>query len=287
MKIGYSQALPVLNPLRKSVESLPVSDSLLLPTKAAEVPLGGKALVLQRIFGVKDPALEPAVKTRDCPGSFFMLETYFLTRDDRDFMGRVYEFAQAQNADLGFVDDLAYQLADYRFHRDGQEMSPHNVDQYDLEGHHVTHHFTEKDAATARRILASEALQTTELDNAFILRVTNEDYHGINHNNFDFMEQVINRFSAKGAEMLPLSDKFSKFEMEINNKIKRVSLDRKVEPCGEDHFGLKGKPAKDKETQWAHTLTPLQTADAHGAANKGSKRSIYTLLFDVLARLKP
>lgn len=266
----------------------PVSTAALAnPATKAEVSISGRALLLQRVFDVKDPAMEPPVKSRDAPGSFFMPDHLFLTHDDRDLLARIYEFAHEQHADLRFVDNLIFSLSGYRFHRDGRTIGAHNEGHFDLEGHQVTCHFTDRDAATAKRILASEALHTTELDKGFLLRITNEDYSGINHCNFDFLEQVIHRFSAKGTDMSPLGEAFFRYEPIYNNYIKRVSVDRKVEPCGEDHFAIKTGHAKDEEPHSTYILTPLQRVDAHRGTDKVAARSLYATLFDVLARFKP
>lgn len=246
-----------------------------IPATKTEVSISGRALLLQRVFDVKDPALEPPVKSRDVPGSFFMPDHLFLTRDDRDLLARIYEFAHEQNADLKFVDNLIFSLADYRFHRDGRTIGAHNEGQFDLEGHQVTHHFTERDAVTARRILASEALHTTELDKGFILRITNEDYSGLHHNNFDFMEQIINRFSAKGADMPPLGEAFAKYEPIYNNYIKRVSADQKIESSRDRHARIAAQNTESKEK------SPTLKAD------KPVESTLYSTLFEVLARFKP
>jgi len=290
MNIGHSQSVsPIVHTVMTRTDGVaaPVSTAIPgNPATRAEVSISGRALLLQRVFDVKDPAMEPPVKSRDAAGSFFMPDHLFLTHDDRDLLARIYEFAQEQNADLKFVDNLIFSLSGYRFHRDGRTIGAHNEGQFDLEGHQVTHHFTERDAATAKRILASEALQTTELDKGFILRITNENYSGINHNHFEFMEQVINRFSAKGAEMPPLGEAFVKYEPIYNNFIMRKSVDRKVEPCGEDHFATETRRTKGEKLQSTRVLTPLQGVDTHRATDKLAERSLYTTLFEVLARLK-
>ena len=291
MNIGPGQrVLPVARCVMTRTNSVTAPTSTAVaanPAAKPEVSISGRALLLQRVFDVKDPAMEPPVKSREAAGSFFMPDHLFLTHDDRDLLARIYEFAQEQNADLKFVDNLIFSLADYRFHRDGRTKYAHNDAQFDLEGHQVTHHFAERDAATAKRILASEALHTTELDKGYLLRITNEDYSGINHCNFDFLEQVIHRFSAKGTDMSPLGEAFFRYEPIYNNYIRRVSVDRKVEPCGEDHFAIKTGHAKDEEPHSTYILTPLQRVDAHRGTDKVAARSLYATLFDVLARFKP
>lgn len=278
MNIGHSQSVsPIVHTVVKRTDSVaaPLSAATPVnPATRAEVSISGRALLLQRVFDVKDPAMEPPVMSRDAAGSFFMPDHLFLTHDDRDLLARIYEFAQEQNADLKFVDNLIFSLSDYRFHRDGRTKGAHNEGHFDLEGHQVTHHFTERDAATAKRILASEALQTTELDKGFIRRITDENYSGINHNHFEFMEQVINRFSAKGAEMPPLGEAFAKYEPIYNNFIMRTSVDQKVESSRDRHARIAARNTERKE------VLPTLKAD------QPAGRTLYATLFEILARFK-
>lgn len=145
--------------------------------------------------------------------SLYPVSVDFLTRQDCELLSQVYEFAQESGADLGFVDSLGFGLADYRSSDNGRIMGPHNIgNMFDSEGHKVSYTFFDKDAATVKRILASDALKTTQLDHGFIRFLTNVDYSALANKDFEFMEQVINKFSAKGAEVPPLDTRFLRHE---------------------------------------------------------------------------
>ncbi|WP_397451807.1 hypothetical protein [Pseudomonas sp. NA-150] len=209
---------------------------------SSSVSISGQALLRQRLWLTNDPNYRLPRVANVTPGvlnSSPMVN--FLTVGDRQLLGKVYEFAQEQGADLGYVDSLGFDLADYREHDNGRYMAPHNKGTaFDVEGHMMFYSFTDKDAATAKRILASEALKTTELDHGFIRLSLDKDYGPMRYSDFEFMEQVINRFSAKGAEVPPLGAKFEKHEYIENNFINTRSKE-KYDLTGDTPVLLKNK----------------------------------------------
>jgi hypothetical protein len=192
---------------------------------ASAVAISGNTLMKQRLFYIDDPRKEAPLQTVITTTTRMGLKSHFLTQADREFIAGVYEYAQEQGADLTFVDSLGFNLADYRQDNNGKITGPHNGYQYTTEGYLRTYHFTDKDAATAKRIREGEALNSTELDRAFILRMTDENYSGIHHPNFDFLEKVINRFSAKGDSGAPLGPAFAQYKEMKANYIERISKD--------------------------------------------------------------
>lgn len=147
----------------------------------------------------------------------------FLTAADRELIAKVYEYAQDEGADLMYVNCLAFGLARYRQDNNGKITGPHNGLPEQGKPASTTFHFTEKDAATAKRIREGDAFKTTELDRGFILRITDENYSAIFHTDFNFLERVINKFSAKGETAQPLGPAYAKHEYIKENYIKRTS----------------------------------------------------------------
>ncbi|WP_152534882.1 hypothetical protein [Pseudomonas syringae] len=167
----------------------------------------------------------PMLGKAECGKSY--TDVAFLTRDDRKLLGDVYEWASGQGADLGYVDDLGIRLARYREKDDGRISAPHNQGTtYDSEGHKVYYRFTDKDAATAKCILESEALNTTRLDRGFVRYITDKDYGSMYHNDFEFMEQVIKRFSSLGGESQALMPGFARHEYPDNNFVMTRSKEK-------------------------------------------------------------
>ncbi|MBC3954848.1 hypothetical protein [Pseudomonas triticifolii] len=190
------------------------------------VDISGQALLKQRIFGIDCPERSAPVLGRSECGRM-RPEAEFLTRDDRALLCDIYKWANGHGVDLAYVDDLAFELAEYRESDDGKLTLAHNQGKlYSAEGHRVFYSFTDKDAATAKRILQSKALETTRLDHGFIRFITNKDFGSIGHNNFDFMEKVISRFSASVTNDHPPGPEFSTFQSSKNSYIRSLSKEK-------------------------------------------------------------
>lgn len=207
-----------------------ISDSASVPSTS--VSLSGKAIMLSRLFGAQNTASEPPVVSgvngMDL-NNIGMSPQNFLTTSDRALLSDMYEYAQQQGADLKNVDALAYQLGNYRQHNDGHsQFSVNDGNSFDSEGHLRTFSFTEKDAATATRILNSDAINSTRLDHGFVRFILDPGYGAAHTNDFEFMEQMINKFSDKGSEMKSLDPKFSTFtgvKSVVDNMVIHTSKD--------------------------------------------------------------
>ncbi|MDB6141833.1 MAG: hypothetical protein JWP80_877 [Pseudomonas sp.] len=198
-----SAALPNMEP---KAASTPIKPEIL----NSNVSISGQALLKQRIFDGAEPRYRPLSET-NTPGSMYLRITDFVTREDCQLLSDIYEFAQEGGADLKYVDNLGFSLADYRSNDNGRNMGPHGST-LDAEGRLISVSFLDKDVATIQRILASDALKTTRLDQGFIRFKTDASYSATDFNRFEFMEQVINKFSAKGAGVPPLDARFSRYE---------------------------------------------------------------------------
>lgn len=190
----------------------------------SSVSISGKAHILTRLFFSKDSSYEPKVITERTAITERMSCAYFLTQDDRKLIAEMYEYVQDQGADLAFVDDYAFELGYYRQDDNGQRVGPSNRGHYfDREGHMVSFSFTDKDATTAKRILESDGIKTTRLDQKFLRHQLDKDYGALHHSDFDFLEQVVNKFSAKGDDVPPLGAKFSRIQYLNNNYVEHLS----------------------------------------------------------------
>ncbi|WP_423242148.1 hypothetical protein [Pseudomonas viridiflava] len=247
------------------------------------VSISGEALLRQRLFHITDPnRAVPVLGKAECGTSRSRVE--FLTRDDRQLLGEVYEWAREQGADLAYVDELGSRLAFYREKDDGRISARGNTGlDYNREGHKVYHSFTDKDAASAQRILESGALKTTRLDHGFIRFITDKDYGAIYHNDFDFMEQVINRFSNGEDESQPLTPRFAKREYLKNNYVRTLSKEK----YGDDKDNVQndqGTQSAAKKTTKPKPVTVESLRDDMRAAlfkamNVTSFKSLFALLF--------
>ncbi|MEE4729658.1 hypothetical protein V2K79_21025 [Pseudomonas alliivorans] len=253
------------------------------PVERSTVSISGEALLRQRLFHITDPnRAVPILGKAECGTSRSRVE--FLTLDDRQLLGDVYEWAREQGADLKYVDELGSRLAFYREKDDGRISVRGNTGRdYNSEGYKVYHSFTDKDAASAKRILESGALKTTRLDQGFILYITDKDYGSIYHNDFDFMEQVINRFSSGKDESQPLTPRFAKYEYLKNNFVRTLSKEKYVdgkESVQEDQ----GTQSTAKKTTKPKPVTVESLRDDRRAAlfkmmNVTSFKSLFALLF--------
>ncbi|PMR73985.1 hypothetical protein C1H69_15035 [Billgrantia endophytica] len=148
-----------------------------------------------------------------------MLPQHFLTESDRSLISEVYELAYEKGVDLRYVDQLARDLGRYRKHDNGTMLISFNEGSYDLQGRKQTISFTEKDAATAERILSGGALSSTDIDQGFIRwRLDPGIGFGLS-SNLDFLEQMVIQFSSRADEVAELGAKFSTHVWIENNYI--------------------------------------------------------------------
>ncbi|KZL37656.1 hypothetical protein VT47_17945 [Pseudomonas syringae pv. syringae] len=246
------------------------------------VTISGQALLKHRVFGFADSARSaPMLGKAECGMS--MPQAFFLTRDDRSLLGDVYGWASDQGADLSYVDDLAFQLASYRESDDGGIMLRHNQGKtYDMEGHKVFYSFTEPHAATAKRITESDGLKTTRLDQGFVRFITDKDYGSIGHNNFEFMEKVINRFSTAGERDEQLGADFTTYKSQKSDYIRTLSKEKYTPGEGDSRETTSvKKAAKPKEI----TLESLRN-DMRETFLKAMGVTSLSSLFDMLFKDK-
>ncbi len=176
----------------------------------------------------------------------------FLTRQDRYLLSHMYAYAQEQGAHLKYVDDLAWDLADYRRHDDGRVLANSNGGHsYDEQGRQLSFSFTAPNAAIAQRVLGGAAINVTLLDKGFV-RYNLDPSIWPYHNGGDpgFLEQMILKFSGTDGEEHVLDSRFKTYTRDP--KIK----DKIVHACETIRFQPRGEPALiNKEGVWTITAT--------------------------------
>ncbi|WP_447649473.1 hypothetical protein [Pseudomonas abietaniphila] len=191
--------------------------------RTTPVTLSGKALLMSRLFA--GHAQEPAV-THPSKWLEAVDPIPFLTINDRKLLADVYQFANDEGADLAYVDNLACGLAYYRVDDNGRRILPQTPGtSFDREGHEVTYLFTEKNATTAARILQSDGFKSTQLDTGFLRHALDARYSALTYLNFEFVEQVVNKFSSVGATLDDFGGCFSHFQPNQKNWIKHLSTE--------------------------------------------------------------
>ncbi|HEX8587958.1 hypothetical protein [Pseudomonas sp.] len=191
-------------------------------TPESPVSLSGRGLMMSRLF--KGHAVEPATVGYD-PNLSTLFPTLFLLPEDRYLLSAVYEFANAEGADLAYVDDLAWSIAYYRKSDNGREIIPQRpLKRFDTEGHEVSYSFNEESAKTAHRILNGSALSTTAVDRGFLRFALDVDYSPMSSLDFRFLEQVVNKFSERGEAAAGFGRQFDHFSLDQKNWIKNVSV---------------------------------------------------------------
>lgn len=254
-------------------------------TPASTLAISGQTLLRQRLF-FSAPDAEPTMVSDKKLMNVSTPPALFLTSDDRQLLGDIYEFAQAEGIDLEYADRLGHSLADYRHADEGKLILPHNRGKaYDVEGHRVSYSFTEPNAAIAKRIRESPSLPTTRLDKGFIAFETDHDYSVLSHSHFGFLELVVNKFSSS-TKPLNIDDSFKThhyvkkdYVEHLSKETYDVGISKKSKGAAPD------AEAKGKGTASAQPPDNLQTALRKIMAKYLEKSGLPTL-FEAIARLR-
>jgi len=178
----------------------------------------GRDLMVSRLFGGKEPAVSDGAEGMSST-NIGRLSFEFLTRDDRELLSQIYAYAQEQGVDLNYVDNLASEIGDYRQHDNGRSLLSFNNGSYDTEGHQLTVSFTDKDAATASRILTSTAINSTRFDQGFLQHLLDPGLGAIgNSSNLEFLELMVIKFSSEGATQSSIDSQFATYTPVISYK---------------------------------------------------------------------
>lgn len=166
--------------------------------ESATVSISGRAIMLSRLFnsdGSVEPKVETTTTTSNTSGSVYS----FLTKNDRDMLSTLYEYADANGIDPLKVDALAFDLGIYR--RAGSGGPLDNAGKaYDLQGNPVIAEFNAEDEAVAQRVLTSKAMNDTLLDQGFLQAIFSPTRMSVHASDFAFLESITYAFSASGSD---------------------------------------------------------------------------------------
>lgn len=191
---AYSYVQNTSGNVAKTSSSQPATDSSATAAQSAsssQATISGQGLMMSRLFG--NTTTLPQVQTQLTKNTQDMDASNFLTKSDLNALSDLYAQAQAQaqGTDLRYVDDLARDLGNYR--KFGSIEGNYNDGKiYDNSGRVQTVEFTEKDAATASRILNSGNLSSSGLDPAFLKYELDSGYSFSHTANFEYLESVVN-----------------------------------------------------------------------------------------------
>lgn len=203
-------------------------------TKNAE----GYQVMIKRLFGEFEPNYISPAETGTI-SSMYRPDVHCITREDRVLLSNLYVYAQAQGADLRYVDDLAREIGVYRRHLNGTTLLSMNTGgSYDSSGRQRSVRFTPESAAAASRILDSKAFKSTLLDKGFLRFATNPGYLPYSPtSDLDFVEQLVKKFSGESDEATSLDKRFAMYpEGRRSNKIISVSETIRLAPGKEPHL---------------------------------------------------
>jgi hypothetical protein len=144
----------------------------------------GEVAMLSRIFGVKshEDAPKPSSSVEDS-GNAFNLITY----QDRKTLVSAYQFAIDNNLDLDQVDRLAFDMAVHRM--SSYSLVEANI--YDANGKLVIREHPEQVAEVVDRILNSDRLKESKLDEKFIRDLLNPKLRPFFTVNVGFLELLV------------------------------------------------------------------------------------------------
>ncbi|NIE63194.1 hypothetical protein [Burkholderia sp. Ax-1719] len=179
-------------------------------TEDDAVAISGQAIMLSRLFMTANSSTAPYL-TELTKTTMAADPVDFLTQDDRDFLSKIYSYAQSQGADLRYVDDLASDMGMYR--KFGKaEINLNNGGMYDLEGHQLTYSFTTADTKTANAISGGTAIGSTQFDKGFLKYELDPGFTPNHSASFSFLQSMVEHFSSSGSsDGSSLASKFSTY----------------------------------------------------------------------------
>jgi hypothetical protein len=149
------------------------------------------------LFHTDDPNANPEVLTLFTTDNLSANSYSFLKQEDRKLMERAYEYATANGLDPVQVDNLAFDLANYRFLQVTGNNTGEITGTYDSEGNPWVGKFNAQDAEQAKRILTNPAIETTDLDKGFLATLLNPQISGLHHAvSFNALEKFISGLSS-------------------------------------------------------------------------------------------
>jgi hypothetical protein len=183
-----------------------VTGSNTLPTITSNTT--GHALLLKRLFHTDAANANPPVRTSFSRNDPCVNDCETLTLSDRKMLEDAYEYATNNGIDLVNVDNLAFDLATYRFQSlTGGNFEAKDGMMWNTDGSPLFMRMNAQDTESAKRILTSQAINNTTLDKDFLAFAlnpraigwsdsTNRPHHAVD---YAFLEKMISVFSSSGA----------------------------------------------------------------------------------------
>ena len=276
----------LVNPQEEITKALPepayirpsAAEVNLYATKNSTAATLGRQLLVDRLFDGVEPRVvdgKHGMNMENMSRSQFE----FLTREDRELFSEIYyAYAQDQSVDLGYVDDIARSLGDYRQLNDGRLLSNTNDGHsYDGQGRQLSVRFNDSDTAAAARILNGSAMSSTRLDQDFLRFALDPGFRGRGHrDDWRFLEHVVNRFSAEGSAGLELDECFSAYPVGDVAVRSIVTASKEVMRPPRTCDGV----ARDDEAKQATSAAQLENAELDSLLGKSES------LFTILGRLR-
>ncbi|BBL24113.1 MULTISPECIES: hypothetical protein [Comamonas] len=205
---------------------------------AVSVNISGKALLYSRIFRTTDLSKELHVETEVGTTKSLTTSKYdYLSRDDRELLASIYDYASDNNIDLRHVDIFADELAGFR-----QSGWVPAGDLYTLDGRKITADFNSADKEVANRIKDSKEFSSTKIDKAFLNRIldSSRPVHAVD---FEFLEHLVSAFSADGVPSNS-AEKFATYDNKPGSWVTHISdeVDARFIPEEPDLISINGGP---------------------------------------------
>lgn len=196
-----------INERRAAWETMQPAE-LLDDSSPKPVSVNGRDIMISRLFGNSEPPVALA------PATFYNItqnRNEFLSSDDRALIADMYAYAQAEGADLHYVDQLVMSLSTFRYYSDGRQLSGNNG--YNAEGYRVTYDVKPADTVIAAGILNGSALASTRIDQDFLRYILSSDHRAFsNVGGIPFLERMVKKFSDEGANQPPLGSEFATYK---------------------------------------------------------------------------
>ncbi|NIZ90306.1 hypothetical protein [Kineococcus rubinsiae] len=165
------------------------------PTAVDSVQISGRATMLNRLFH-GDSTAQPKSAYGPQPSSGLVFN--YLTATDRDALSTLYDTAREQGVDLKRVDEIAFDLADYR--SVPPEIMVDAVGKtFNEHGQPVVFEFSPDDEAAAQRILTSKAIKDSALPEDFLRQRLNPGLAPMGASDFNALESLVYATSRTGS----------------------------------------------------------------------------------------
>ncbi len=168
-------------------------------TATVSTPLGGRDLVMTRLFSRAPGAAEPPVRTPFTSNPSQGSGHEFLTLGDRAFLAKAYETAQQNGIDLTSIDRIAGDMGWIRFMANAAPAT----DLKDFDGNPLPITFTAEDQAVVDRIGASPALSDTTFPKDLLGSFMDPGRTYIHASDYRDLEAVVNAMSPSTVASTP------------------------------------------------------------------------------------